>query len=282
VAARRRTGIWLAAAVVVVALAAVTLIWFQPQKLFYDERVDESLPTAAEPPADGGGAVTTVAPPGPVDLTTGTFVYREHDTVGTARVVRLPDGQVVVRLDGFETSNGPALFVYLSQNPAAGERRRSTSSSSTSARSRATSVTRTTPCPPVSTPPRTRASSSGATGSTPPSAPPTWSGRRRSSRASRWRRARRAAGAAGHDPPTVYPAARLLGAALLVPLALASLLNGVALGLLTPWGLVRYWWVAIKLTLTTAGTVLALVLLTTLVLSVVKPFGRIRRRSGHG
>jgi hypothetical protein len=77
--------------------------------------------------------------------------------------------------------------------------------------------------------------------------------------------------------------------------------------------------VAIKLTLTTVGTVLALVLLTpalsaaagaaldddvlpaaqrwelvrdsgaaslvlltTLVLSVVKPFGRIRRRSGHG
>ncbi|MGY1730341.1 DM13 domain-containing protein [Geodermatophilus sp. SYSU D01045] len=124
-AARRRTWIWLAAAVVVVALAAVTLVWFQPQKLFYDERVDESLPpAAAEETAgtgDGGGAVITVAPPGPVDLATGTFVSREHETVGTARVVRLPDGQVVVRLEGFETSNGPALYVYLSQNPATGE-----------------------------------------------------------------------------------------------------------------------------------------------------------------
>lgn len=126
------------------------------------------------------------------------------------------------------------------------------------------------------------------------------------------------AGAAGRDAPTVYPAARLLGGALLVPLALASLVTGMALGLFTPWGLVRHWWVAIKLTLTTAGTVLALVLLTpalsaaagaaldgdvvpatqrwelvrnsgaaslvlvtTLVLSVVKPFGRIRRRSGR-
>ncbi|MGY1726824.1 DM13 domain-containing protein [Geodermatophilus sp. SYSU D01062] len=122
---RRRTGIWLAAAVVVVALAAVTLVWFQPQKLFYDERVDESLPSAAaeETPetGDGGGAVITVAPPGPVDLASGTFVSREHETVGTARVVRLPDGQVVVRLEGFETSNGPALYVYLSQNPATGE-----------------------------------------------------------------------------------------------------------------------------------------------------------------
>jgi electron transfer DM13 len=124
VATRRRTWIWTAAAVVVVALAAVTLIWFQPQKLFYDDRVDESLPTAAAgetPAADGGGAVITVAPPEPVDLAAGTFVSREHETVGTARVVRLPDGQVVVRLEGFETSNGPALYVYLSQNPATGE-----------------------------------------------------------------------------------------------------------------------------------------------------------------
>ena len=111
-------------AVVVAVLAVVTLVWFQPQKLFYDDRVDESLPTAAagETPAGGdGGVVISVAPPGPVDLAAGTFVSREHETVGTARVVRLPDGQVVVRLEGFETSNGPALFVYLSQNPAAGE-----------------------------------------------------------------------------------------------------------------------------------------------------------------
>ena len=107
-----------------VALAAVTLLWFQPQKLFYDERVDEGLPPAAAqetPAGDGGGAVITVAPSGPVDLATGTFVSREHETVGTARVVRLTDGQVVVRLEGFDTSNGPALFVYLSHNPAAGE-----------------------------------------------------------------------------------------------------------------------------------------------------------------
>jgi Electron transfer DM13 len=109
---------------VVVALAAVTLIWFQPQKLFYDDRVDESLPSAAAeetPVGDSGGPVITVAPSGPVDLASGTFVSREHETVGTARVVRLPDGQVVVRLEGFETSNGPALYVYLSQNPATGE-----------------------------------------------------------------------------------------------------------------------------------------------------------------
>jgi hypothetical protein len=123
------------------------------------------------------------------------------------------------------------------------------------------------------------------------------------------------AGLRGSDPRTVYPAADLLGGALLVPLALAALVSGAALGLLTPWGLLRHWWVTVKLVLTTAGAVLALVVLTpalgdaaqavrsgnalptaqrlelvrdagaasvvlvsTVALSVAKPFGRLRRR----
>jgi hypothetical protein len=120
VSVRRRTWVGLVVAVVVV-LGVVTLVWFQPQKLFYDDRVDEGLPSAGAAPPTADGGVVTAAPPGPVDLAAGTFVSREHGTVGTARVVRLPDGQTVVRLEGFETSNGPALHVYLSQNPAAGE-----------------------------------------------------------------------------------------------------------------------------------------------------------------
>lgn len=96
------------AAAVLVVLGAFTLIWFQPQKLFYDNTVDEALPTAS-------------APTEPVELATGTFISREHETTGTARILRLPDGQQILRLEGFETSNGPALFVYLSQNAAEGE-----------------------------------------------------------------------------------------------------------------------------------------------------------------
>ena len=119
--------------------------------------------------------------------------------------------------------------------------------------------------------------------------------------------------AAHGSDPAVYPAAHLVVSTLLVPLALASLITGVALGLLTPWGLFRHWWVTLKLALTTAGAVLALVvlsptvaalaatarvgvvpaatdrlelvrdagaaslvLLVTVVLSVYKPFGRLR------
>lgn len=115
-------------------------------------------------------------------------------------------------------------------------------------------------------------------------------------------------------PVTIYPAARLLGTDLLLPLALLALVTGLALGLLTPWGLLRYWWVLISLVVNTAGTVLAVfvllpgldaaataalaghavaspsslvrdsgaacgVLITTVAISYVKPFGRIRRRS---
>jgi hypothetical protein len=106
VAVRRRTWIWLGAAVLVV-VAAVTLIWFQPQKLFYDQAVDEALPTAESDE--------------PVELASGSFVSREHETTGTVRVLRLPDDRVIVRFEDFETSNGPVLVVWLSQNTADGE-----------------------------------------------------------------------------------------------------------------------------------------------------------------
>jgi Electron transfer DM13 len=119
-AMRRRTWIVVAAAVLVV-LGAITLIWFQPQKLFYDNTVDEALPTVTAPADPSDGDDGTAAPTEPVELASGTFISREHETTGTARVLRLPDGQQIVRLEGFETSNGPALFVYLSQNPADGE-----------------------------------------------------------------------------------------------------------------------------------------------------------------
>jgi hypothetical protein len=112
---------------VLVVLAAVTLIWFQPQKLFYDERVDEALPggTAGSAAPSGGTAGTATAGTAtaaePVDLAVGTFVSREHETTGTVRVLQLPDGRIVVRFEDFATSNGPQLVVWLSGNPATGD-----------------------------------------------------------------------------------------------------------------------------------------------------------------
>lgn len=119
----------------------------------------------------------------------------------------------------------------------------------------------------------------------------------------------------GAEPVTVYPAAHLISVVVLVPLALLAVATGLLQGLLTPWGLLRHWWVTIKLVLTVAGTVLALfvltpslagaeqaalagmsvapvdkiglvrassaasvVLIVTVVLSVYKPFGRLLGR----
>lgn len=69
----------------------------------------------------------------------------------------------------------------------------------------------------------------------------------------------------GADPTTIYPAVSLLVRWLLIPLAILSWLTGVALGLLTPWGLLRHWWVALKLVINTVGLVLAVFVLLPLV-----------------
>jgi hypothetical protein len=129
---RRRVAA--AAALVVVGLAVFVLVWFQPQKLFIDDEVDQAIPTAtteapaqdaasADPAAPPAGPTTsppTTVPPEPVDLATGGFVSLDHGTAGTVRVLQLADGRRFVRLEGFETENGPDLFVYLSANPAGG------------------------------------------------------------------------------------------------------------------------------------------------------------------
>lgn len=98
---------------------AVTLIWFQPQKLLYDRRVDERLPTVTSQPT-AGSAATTASREGTRELASGAFVSREHATRGTAHVLRLADGRVFVRFEDFTTSNGPVLIVWLSKSRADG------------------------------------------------------------------------------------------------------------------------------------------------------------------
>jgi hypothetical protein len=65
----------------------------------------------------------------------------------------------------------------------------------------------------------------------------------------------------GADPRTIYPAAHLVGARLVMPLAVLSLGTGLLLGVLTPWGLFKYWWVTIKLAITTILTGLVIFVL---------------------
>lgn len=108
------TGVVIAAGV---AAAIFVLVYFQPQKLFIDDRVNESLPTAAPPSVvTQSSAPGSTTAPGPVTAASGSFRSLAHPTSGTAKIVTLPDGSSYVRVEGFRTDNGPDLFLYLSPN----------------------------------------------------------------------------------------------------------------------------------------------------------------------
>ncbi|SCF44291.1 hypothetical protein [Micromonospora mirobrigensis] len=70
------------------------------------------------------------------------------------------------------------------------------------------------------------------------------------------------AGWRGAEPTVVYPAAGLLVTYLFAPLSVLVWLVGVASAVLTPWGLLRWRWVLVKLVLTTVMLGLVLLLLT--------------------
>jgi Electron transfer DM13 len=112
---RRRTVALIALAVGVLAIAG-GVVWFQPQKLVINDRVDEAIPSAAG--TSGGRAATR----DPVVLAAGSFRPLGHATSGKASALRLSDGRRFLRLGALDTSNGPDLFVYLSAAAADGPR----------------------------------------------------------------------------------------------------------------------------------------------------------------
>ena len=103
-------------AVVAVAVAVVLagVVFFEPWTLVTNETVNEAAPTAEASDA------SSPSPAGPTELARGTFVSQEHETSGTATVVELADGSRTLRLEGFKTSNGPDLHVWLSEKKAGG------------------------------------------------------------------------------------------------------------------------------------------------------------------
>ena len=91
----------------------MALLAFEPWALFHDTTVDEALPQpGASAPADSTPALK--------ELASGEFVTQEHETSGTARILRLNRDAYVVRLEGFSTTNGPDLHVWLSEETAGG------------------------------------------------------------------------------------------------------------------------------------------------------------------
>ena len=127
-----------ALAAVLAAAAVVVLVWFQPQKLFQDTEVNEPAPEAVAGDAMAeeaamekeddamvkeDDAMEKDAMVKEVMTLTGDFRSIDHMTEGTLTVAQAADGRYYVRLEGFETENGPDLFVYLSTAPATVEGR---------------------------------------------------------------------------------------------------------------------------------------------------------------
>ena len=99
----RRTALVVAAVGLVVL--ALPLAWYLASPLFLTQAVSESAPAA----------------PAQSRLAAGRFGIIDgiHKGEGAATLVRLPDGQTVLRLeDDFRVTNGPDLYVYLSGSAA--------------------------------------------------------------------------------------------------------------------------------------------------------------------
>jgi hypothetical protein len=99
---RRRTWV-----VGLAVLGGIGWYAFRPELLFLRKSVNETLPVAAAQLAGGSAGTTNVA------LVSGRFNSVAHETRGVATIYRLADGQRVLRLSDFATSNGPDVRVYL-------------------------------------------------------------------------------------------------------------------------------------------------------------------------
>jgi Electron transfer DM13 len=111
--------------VVLVAALGVGLYLFEPWRLITNRTADEALlvPTSASTSTSASASTATsapatstppAAPEVPVALASGAFRSLEHATTGSATLVRLPGGGHAVQFEALDTSDGPDLYVYLS------------------------------------------------------------------------------------------------------------------------------------------------------------------------
>lgn len=118
----RKPVIWIVVVAVLAVGGVFGLYWFQPWKLVTDKEVNETLAAVettapATSPTATPAATGSAAPKGPTVVRQGTFVTHEHETTGTARIIRNADGSHRLELVDLDTSNGPDLRVWLSDQP---------------------------------------------------------------------------------------------------------------------------------------------------------------------
>ncbi|MDY7089932.1 MAG: DM13 domain-containing protein [Actinomycetota bacterium] len=102
--------------IVVALVGAGGLYWFQPWRLFTNTTVADTLAVVASaaPPSEQPASEQPAPVRAAVVLVQGSFVTHEHDTSGSARIVRNADGSHQLELIDLDTSDGPDLRVWLS------------------------------------------------------------------------------------------------------------------------------------------------------------------------
>lgn len=83
-------------------------------------------PSASDAPGGGGDSTSVpssessvpappppTAPAGPIELSSAQFVGIDHDAAGTARLIQLEDGSLLVRFEQFSVEAGPDYDVYV-------------------------------------------------------------------------------------------------------------------------------------------------------------------------
>lgn len=111
-------------ALVAVLFAGTGLYLFQPWRIFTNVEVNEALPiVSSSAPAPTLASPDPTTPPElpetstPIVLAEGEFISHEYATAGSARILELPDGSRVLRIEGLDTSDGPDLKVWLTDQP---------------------------------------------------------------------------------------------------------------------------------------------------------------------
>ncbi len=108
----------LASATLTLAAAVFVLLFFEPLKLFIDDKVNEALPAASA--QEQGGEARASRSSRPRALASGEFRGLEHGASGRAILLEIGNERYL-RFEDFETSNGPDLRVYLSAAPSTSE-----------------------------------------------------------------------------------------------------------------------------------------------------------------
>ncbi len=108
-------------------LAVAGALVFQPWLLFIDKEVDDGDDATEVVGTATAGISDTTVPEASgtaktrVELASGSFIDAEHGTSGEAKIYRRSDGSRFVLLDGLDTSNGPDLHVWITDQKSGGD-----------------------------------------------------------------------------------------------------------------------------------------------------------------